>query len=356
MSDEILFDVTGGWGTITLNAPDRLNALSRDMCRAMAKTLAEWRADDSVHAVLVKAEGRAFSAGGDIRYLYERRKEGDIEGPMEFFATEYLNNWRVSEFPKPYVAFIDGAVMGGGVGISILGEFRVATENALFAMPECGIGLYPDVGATHMLPRLRGEVGMWLGLTGNRLNAADMVHLGIATHTVMRSSLPEIEAQLRGIEWGENPHDQVKMTLDAWHEIPPGDTPGVDHLAEINAIFSAESVKEIIERLQEKPDDWHAEQLRLMERACPLSIRVTFHAVRHGAKQTMTEALHEEYALTRRFVEEGVFLEGVRAQIIDKDRNPTWQHDSIGAVSKSEVDSMFRDAPDPIEFNWEAEP
>lgn len=358
MSDEILFDVSSGWGTITLNAPQRLNALSREMCAAMAVKLAEWRMDDSVHAVLVKAaEGRAFSAGGDIRYLYETRKEGDVEGPMRFFATEYLNNWRVANFPKPYVAFIDGAVMGGGVGISILGEFRVATENALFAMPECGIGLYPDVGATHMLPRLRGEVGMWLGLTGKRLNAADMVHLGIATHTVAQASLPEIESQLRMIEWGEDPDGQVKRVLDGWHEIPPGDTPGVDYLAEINTVFSADSVKEIIERLQEKDDDdWRAEQLQAMERGCPLSVRVTFHALRHGAKQDMTEALEEEYALTRRFVEEGVYLEGVRAQIIDKDRTPKWQHESIGEVTKAEVDSMFRDAPDPIVLNWEVEP
>ena len=353
----ILFDVADGWGIVTLNRPERLNALSLTMCAQMAAKLSEWREDDAVHAVLVKAAGeRAFCAGGDIRDLYEQRMAGDVEGPMRFFATEYLNNWRVAHFPKPYVAFIDGAVMGGGVGISILGEFRVVTENALFAMPECGIGLYPDVGATHMLPRLRGEVGMWLGLTGTRLGAGDTVHMAIATHAVRRNQLDEVEVALRGIGWGEDPHGQVSRLLDGFHVTPPGETPALDRLGEINAAFALDGVQDILEALRRDGGAWQMAQVGAIERGSPLSVRVTHRAIRRGAKQDMTEALIEEHALTRQFVQDSDLMEGIRAQVIDKDRAPKWRHAHVSEVTKAEVDAMFAPAPELIRFGWEETP
>ena len=355
MSDEILFDVAKGWGTITLNRPDQLNALTLNMVQRMARQLSAWREDDAVKAVIVRAvPGRAFCAGGDIRALYEMRQADDIDGCMEFFGAEYLNNWRVAEFPKPFVALIDGAVMGGGVGISMHGDFRVATENALFAMPECGIGLYPDVGATYMLPHLEGAIGMWLGLTGTRLAAADMVRLGLATHTVQAEGIGDVLASLENIEWGEDHRSDVKRALDMWHVTPPGETPALDHLTNINEAFALDSSDDILRALDTMRDDsWAAGQRAAIERACPLSIRVTHRAMKKGERMDMTEALQMEYALTRRFVEEGIFIEGVRAQIIDKDRQPVWPHASIKDVGRGEVDAMFRDAPDPINLTWD---
>jgi len=357
MTEEILFDVSHGWGTITLNRPEQLNALTLGMVRAMAAQLSKWRTDDSVNAVLIRAvPGRAFCAGGDIRALYDMRKADDVDGCMEFFGAEYLNNWRVAEFPKPFVALIDGAVMGGGVGISMHGDFRVATEHALFAMPECGIGLYPDVGATYMLPHLEGAIGMWLALTGTRLAAADMVRLGLATHTVKRAGVGELLKSLEDLEWGEDNHSVVKRALDMWHVTPPGETPALDHLTNINEAFALDSSDEVIRALDTMRDDsWAAGQTAGIERGNPLSIRVTHRAMKLGEKMDMTEALQMEYALTRRFVEDGIFVEGVRAQIIDKDRNPVWPHSSISDVSRSDVDSMFRDAPDPINLTWDDE-
>lgn len=355
MTEEILFDVANGWGTITLNRPEQLNALTLNMVRQMAAKLSAWREDGAVRAVMVRAvPGRAFCAGGDVRALYDMRKADDIDGCMEFFGAEYLNNWRVAQFPKPFVALIDGAVMGGGVGISMHGDFRVATENALFAMPECGIGLYPDVGSTYMLPHLEGAIGMWLGLTGTRLAAADMVRLGLATHTVQAEGIGELMSSLETIDWGEDNHSDVKRALDMWHVTPAGETPALDHLTNINEAFALESSDEILRALDTMRDDnWAAEQRAAIERACPLSIRVTHRAMTKGAKMDMTEALQMEYALTRRFVEEGIFLEGVRAQIIDKDRNPQWPHASIKEVGRGAVDAMFRDAPNPIVLTWD---
>lgn len=354
-TDEILFDVAEGWGTITLNAPQRMNALSLDMCRAMAAQLSRWRDDPSVRAVMIKAvEGsRAFCTGGDIRYLYEARKAGETAGPAQFFAGEYLNNWRVARFPKPYVALIDGAVMGGGVGISMHGDYRVATERALFAMPECGIGLYPDVGATHILPRLPGMSGMWLGLTGTRLGNGDMLGLGLATHTVSSGALAQVETALRAVDWRDGAHEAVEAALDDCHVVPDTDTPAIDARHEIDAAFAGGSVEAIVAKLEKMGGDWAAAQLAGIARGAPLSLKVTHRALTTGARLDISHALRFEYALTRRFVETGAYLEGVRAQIIDKDRTPKWAHPTLGEVTDSEIASMFMPASDTPKFDWE---
>ncbi len=355
MSGDILFDVSGGWGTITLNAPQRLNALSLGMCRAMAKTLSVWRDDAAVKAVLIKAApGRAFCAGGDIRDLYTARKAGDTKGPIQFFAAEYLNNWRVARFPKPYVALIDGAVMGGGVGISAHGDYRVATDNALFAMPECGIGLYPDVGATHVLPRLPGEAGMWLGLTGARLGAGDMMGLGLATHAVPADKLAAVETALRGVDWRDGPYDAVEAALDSVHEVPNGPTPAIDARHEIDQHFDKASVEAIVASLESDGGDWAQEQLTAIGRGSPLSQKVTHRMLGLGGRLDITHALRLEYAVTRRFVETGAFLEGIRAQIIDKDRTPHWAHSTLPEVTEAEIDAMFAPASDTPVFDWES--
>ena len=358
MSDapaEILFDVADGWGTITLNAPRRMNALSMEMCRAMAAQLSQWRDDPDVRAVMIRAaEGsRAFCTGGDIRYLYDTRKSGETLGPALFFAAEYLNNWRIARFPKPFVALIDGPVMGGGVGVSMHGSYRVATEKALFAMPECGIGLYPDVGATHLLPRLPGMAGMWLGLTGARLGQGDMLGLGLATHTAPSDALATVEEALRAVDWRDGAHEAVEAALDECHAVPDGETPAINARHEIDAAFNAPSVEAIIDKLTAMGGDWAQAQLEAIGRGAPLSLKVTHRALTLGARLDITNALRFEYALTRRFVETGAFLEGVRAQIIDKDRTPRWPHPTLAEVTDAEVSTMFEPASDTPKFDWE---
>jgi len=354
MTDEILFDEADGWGTVTLNAPQRLNALSHDMCRALGARLARWRDDPAIRAVLLKAaEGRAFCAGGDIRALYEARKAGDTRGPVGFFADEYMTNWRIARFPKPYVSLIDGAVMGGGVGISIHGRYRVATERALFAMPECGIGLYPDVGATHVLPRLGGAYGPWLGLTGARLGQGDMLGLGLATHAVSSGALGQVEARLRAVDWRDGPFEAVEAALDSVHDVPSSPTPAIDARHEIHSLFEKDSVEGIVVALGAQGGEWAGEQLDALHRAAPLSLKVTHRALRLGKRLDITRALRMEYALTKRFVETGAFMEGVRAQIIDKDRQPRWPHPTLESVTNAEVEAMFEPAPDTPDFGWE---
>ena len=357
MSDEILFDEADGWGIVTLNAPQRLNALSHAMCRRLGEVLARWRADTAIRAVLLKAAGdRAFCAGGDIRALYDARIGGDTRGAVAFFADEYLTNWRVARFPKPYVSLIDGAVMGGGVGISVHGRYRVATERALFAMPECGIGLYPDVGATHVLPRLPGSAGMWMGLTGARLGQGDMLGLGLATHTVPSGALERVEARLRAVDWRDGAHEAVEAALDSCHEVPGAPTPAIDARHEINAAFDKGSVEKIVAALEGMGGDWAGEQLAALQRGAPLSLKVTHRALTLGRRLDITHALRMEYALTRRFVETGAFMEGVRAQIIDKDRQPRWPHPALASVTDAEVTAMFEPAPDTPDFGWETTP
>ncbi len=354
MSDEIIFEEADGWGIVTLNAPQRLNALSHAMCRSLGERLVQWRADTAIRGVLLKAAGdRAFCAGGDIRELYRARLAGDTAGPMRFFADEYLTNWRVARFPKPYVSLIDGAVMGGGVGISIHGRYRVATPDALFAMPECGIGLYPDVGATHVLPRLAGSAGIWMGLTGARLGQGDMLGLGLATHTVPSGALGAVEARLRAVDWRDGAWEAVEQALDSCHEVPDAPTPAIDARHEIHAAFDRGSVEEIVAGLETQGGDWAGEQLAAIRRGAPLSLKVTHRALALGSRLDITHALRMEYAITRRFIETGAILEGIRAQVIDKDRNPRWPHPALESVTEAEVASMFEPATDTPEFGWE---
>jgi len=353
MSDEIIFEEADGWGIVTLDAPQRLNALSHEMCRLLGERLMQWRADTEVRGVLVKAAGeRAFCAGGDIRALYGARLAGDTVGPMRFFGDEYLTNWRVARFPKPYVSLIDGAVMGGGVGISVHGRYRVATEKALFAMPECGIGLYPDVGATHVLPRLSGSAGVWMGLTGARLGQGDMLGLGLATHTVASDALGNVEARLRAVDWRDGAWEAVEAALDSVHEVPSMAAPAIEARHEIHSLFDKGSVEEVVAALEANGGDWAGEQLAAIRRGAPLSLKVTHRALALGERLDITHALRMEYGLTRRFVETGAFLEGVRAQIIDKDRSPRWPHPTLESVTAAEVSAMFEPADDTPEFGW----
>ncbi len=303
----------GRIGHILLNRPQALNALTLDMIEAVADALAAWKVDPKVHAVVIEgAGGRAFCAGGDIRAIRGSVLAGDHEAIERFFQAEYTLNLIIARYPKPYVALIDGICMGGGIGVSIHGSARVATEAAQFAMPETGIGFFPDVGATHALPRLRGDIGLYMALTGARLSGPDAVFAGIATHFVPRERYATLAAELAA--------DGV-AALAAASEPPPATLPGI--MDQIRC-FGAGSVAEILARLQQLGTAWSRETLATLRAVSPSSVLWTFDALQHGAASTLEAALQYELALTRTTTRHPDFAEGVRAMVVDKDRTPQW--------------------------------
>ena len=333
-ADDILFRVEGALGRVHLNAPGSFNALTREMCVAYRDRLVAWRDDPAVAAVLVTAEGdRAFCAGGDIRRLYDIGRADPIEG-RTFFWHEYRLDHTVHEFPKPYVALIDGIVMGGGVGVSVHGSHRIVTEKTVFAMPECGIGLFPDVGATEFLDRAPGALGMYLGLTGARLKAADAMRAGFATHFVPRTRLDELAAGLAANL------DAIDAYLAGFAE-DPGTAPLDEHRHLIDAHFAAGSVADIIAGLDAEDGYWAIETADELREKSPTSLRVTHRQLGNGHGLDFDAVMRIEYRMACAFLESRDFFEGIRAAVIDKDRKPNWAPARLDDVDDHMTASYF---------------
>ena len=344
-TDDIVFEVAGALGRVILNRPKALNALTLDMVRRLDARLIEWAADDGIAAVVIEGAGeRAFCAGGDIRALYQAMRDGS-DLTAEFYRAEYTNNHRVFTFPKPYIALIDGVVMGGGVGVSVHGSHRVVTENVLFAMPETGIGLFPDVGGTFFLSRMPGELGMYLGLTGARLGAADALYCGIGTHFAPRARLAEITRALAAIDPEEGARRATDEVLAGFAAADAGAPPLADHRAAIDRCFAGDSVEEVVGALAAEGGEWAAKTLAVLESKSPTSLKVTFRQLREGRDLDFAEAMRTEYRLSQRFCAGHDFPEGVRAAVIDKDNAPRWRPDRLADVSETDVDAYFAPLP-----------
>ena len=302
----------GRIGRITLNRPKALNALDLGMIRAVAAALAGWRDEPEVHAVVIEgAGGRAFCAGGDIRAIRALAMDDDTAGVEQFFAEEYALILEISRYPKPYVALIDGICMGGGMGLSVHGTYRVASEAAMFAMPETAIGMFPDVGATFAMPRLRGDWGMYLALTGARVGGGDAVWLGIATHFVTREAMAGL-ADAMAVDG--------LAALGAVVASPPAPT-----LARHDAsAFGLASVAAVVAALRADGSEFAAGALETVLHVSPTAVLASFDIVRAGAHRTLAEALQAELVQTRVTTRHADFLEGVRAMVVDKDRTPRW--------------------------------
>ena len=322
----------GRVGRILLNRPRALNALDLSMIRACAGILETWRNDPHVHAVVIEGAGdRAFCAGGDIRALRDGQLSGDRAAVDQFFAEEYALNLTIATYPKPYIALIDGICMGGGIGLSVHAPYRVASEHAGFAMPETAIGFFPDIGATFLLPRLPGELGLYLGLTGSRISGADAVHAGLATHFTPRARLPDLSAALA--------HDGP-AAMAAFNEPLPAFSLAAQR-AEIDHCFSAPTVSEIVSRLEASGADWAKASLKSLRQVSPSALHWTLRALRRGRGLTLKQALEAEFALTRTTMAHPDFAEGVRAMVVDKDRNPSWQPARIEEVEPDRIDALF---------------
>ena len=342
MNQDILFEIIKGnkgkLGSITLNRPDALNAITHDMILALDKQLIAWADDDAIKAVVIRANGdKAFSAGGDIRDIYERGKANDKNLPR-FFWDEYRLNRRIHHYPKPYVSLIHGIVMGGGVGVSMHGSHRVGAENLSFAMPETGIGFFPDVGGSYLLSRCPGSIGIYLGLTGERLNIDDTLYCGLLDYHV--------------------PFDQFDSLIQALAESTINNAEAVSHIIKtfskatqtstissiqsaIDASFSLTSVEKILSHLSNQEDEWSQKTAKLLLKKSPSSLKVTLEEIQRGELLAFDACMQMEYRLVNRFIKKPDFYEGVRALIIDKDKSPEWEPNRLELISKSDVNKYF---------------
>ncbi|WP_132993239.1 enoyl-CoA hydratase/isomerase family protein [Gordonia zhaorongruii] len=325
--------VHGGVGEIILDRPKALNALDQSMIDDLHDVLTRWADDDAIETVLVTSAGdRAFCAGGDIRAIRDSAVAGDTEAVTGYFSSEYRVNQLIAEYPKPYVALIDGAAMGGGLGISVHGEIRIVTEKALIAMPETAIGFFPDIGATYFLSRLPKGVGMWLGLTGARLRGSDAVAVGLATHFVPSEDLPAVADAIRN-------GDGLAVALADHRDPVDTELP----LGKIADYFGDANVDAVIGGLRGAVgDEWAQEMLRLLGSASPTSLFVTARLIELGATSSLAECLDRELATAQRVTVHPDFAEGVRAMLVDKDRNPTFAPRTIEEVDPVAIGQIIQ--------------
>jgi enoyl-CoA hydratase len=328
---DILFAERGRLGHATMNRPKALNALTLGMSQALDRQLKAWAQDPGIDKVAITGAGdRAFCAGGDVRALYESGPGGQLT--RDFYWHEYRLNRRIHRFPKDYVALIDGIAMGGGVGVSMTGRFRAVSEKALFAMPETGIGLFPDVGATYFLTRTPGQLGMFLGLTGARLKAADLVYCGLATHYVPSGRMMELLATLES----ESAAAALKRFAQS-----AGDAPLAAHRAAIDRCFAGDSIEAILAALARERSDWASATRDTISQKSPTSLRVTVRQLRMGARLDFEDCMRLEFRLVQRFMAGGDFFEGVRSVVIDKDNAPRWNPARLEDVDPAHIDKYF---------------
>lgn len=350
MTEEILTLVEGKAGRIRLNRPKAIHALNTAMCSAISEALEAWRDDPAVEIVLLDhAEGRGFCAGGDIRLIAESGA-GDGSAARDFFRTEYRMNHRLFTYSKPIVAFMDGITMGGGVGISLPAKYRVATENTRFAMPETGIGLFPDVGGGWYLSRLPGRVGQFIALTGARLDGAECVALGLATHYLHADRLDEAKARIAA-----DP-SSVEAVLSALASPAPDARIVRNHQA-INRIFASDRFEDILAALEAEAgdDEWARKELDTLRSKSPQACKVSLRLLREGARMaSFADEMAQEFAVAARVAQRPDFIEGVRAVILDKDNAPKWNPATPEGVSDALLDSIF--APMPEGEAWTPDP
>ncbi|GAB19423.1 hypothetical protein GOEFS_084_00100 [Gordonia effusa NBRC 100432] len=327
--------VANGVGEIILDRPKALNALDQSMVEDMYQVLVAWGDDDTVRTVLVtSASDRAFCAGGDIRAIREAAVLGDHEAITNYFSSEYRLDQLIANYPKPYVSLIDGAAMGGGLGISVHGEIRVVTEKALIAMPETAIGFFPDIGSTYFLPRLPDGVGNWLGLTGARVSGAQALQVGLATHAVVSDELPTLAEALRS----GAPLVEALGGL----KVPTADPLPLDKVAEY---FVGDSAAAIVGGLRgavgvdgdDTGENWASEMLDLLQTASPTSLAVTAALIAAGAQSSLDECFDRELHAAQEITATPDFAEGVRAVLIDKDRSPSFVPATLDEVDAATV-------------------
>ncbi|PWW79484.1 ClpP/crotonase [Tuber magnatum] len=350
--DDVLFGSTYGIRTIELNRPEVMNALNGSMVRKIIPRLREWEKSQMANIIILKGAGNALCAGGDVTALVKLiREEGPVgvQKAVEYFELEYRLAHLIATYPKPYVAFMDGVTMGGGVGLSIHAPFRIATENTGFAMPETRIGFFPDVGGSFFLPRLDGEIGTYLALTSESLKGVQAFYSGLATHYIHSTSLPDLEARLGELVFGDyQPLEErwkiVDSTIEEFVTGLPEDTPiqlsGETRKA-IDRCFKFNTIEEILEALTREDSDWACETLETVRSRSPTSVRVTLRQLRAGKEWTISETFQRELHMATKFMEGKDFVQGVDAQLISKTLDPKWDPPTLESSNEGVTDPYF---------------
>jgi enoyl-CoA hydratase len=339
---EILFERKGPLALVTLNRPKALNALTLGMIREMQPQMDAWATDDAVKAVVIRGAGeKSFCAGGDVRAVWQAGKDGD-RLTRDFFYEEYKLNRTIHAFPKPYVALIDGIVMGGGIGVSVHGSHRIAGDRTMAAMPETAIGLFPDVGGSWFLPRLPGRIGLWMALTGARLKTADSVYAGVATEYVPSAQHEDlVEALASDLAETSDARAAVDAAV-AQFAADPGPAPLAEHREEIDRLFASDRIADILAALEADGGAWATAQLEILNGRSPTSMKVTSEQLIRGRDLDFDSCMTMEYRLSQAAMAGHDFYEGIRAVLVDKDHAPKWQPATLAEVTDEMVESYFR--------------
>ena len=341
MSAEVRFEQQKHLGVITLSRPQALNALTLAMIKLIYTQLIQWQTEPSIHAIVIRGEGeKAFCAGGDVRWLYDQGRDQHAE-LMNFFANEYRLNRLIHEYPKPFIALLNGITMGGGVGVGLHGSHPIASDTFKFAMPETTIGFFPDVGASYLLARCPGALGIYLGLTGHRLGAHDALYVRLVKSIVPSDRFDDLFIALLNADLSEHASQRVDQSV-AEYALSSEQTPQIALVQDlINQCFSCNTIEAILERLAMLQTEWanslHADLLM----KSPLSLKVTLEQLRRTNSLSMAECIKMDYDLAGHFMAGHDFFEGVRALLVDKDKSPHWQPSTLAAVTHEIVAAYF---------------
>jgi len=363
--DDVIFTNNYGVRSIELNRPKKLNSLNGSMARKIIPRLQEWSKSDMAGVVIIKGSGRAFCAGGDVAELAKWNKEG-AEGQQrssDYFGLEYKLDHLIATYTKPYVAFMDGITMGGGVGLSIHAPFRIATENTLFAMPETTIGFFPDVGASFFLPRMEGALGTYLALTSEQLKGVDAFYHGVATHYIHSSTLQQLESRLAELQFPDYMalNDRFKIinaTIEEYSTGLPAERPhitgelrktidSVFHVDQPNISAILASLEEVSNNGSEELKEWAKKTIATIKTRSPISVAVSLQQMCIGRNWSIAETFQREYDIASHFMAHPDFVEGVTSRLIErKKERPNWQPNTLEQVKRREVDAFFASAAD----------
>ncbi|KKY23504.1 putative mitochondrial 3-hydroxyisobutyryl- hydrolase [Diplodia seriata] len=360
--DDVLFDRIYGVRTIELNRPKKLNSLNGSMARKIIPRLREWSQSQMANVIIIKGNGRAFCAGGDVAALAEQNQQGE-EGQKQssdYFGLEYKLDHLIATYSKPYIAFMDGITMGGGVGLSVHAPFRIATENTVFAMPETTIGFFPDVGASFFLPRMDGQMGTYLALTSEQLKGADVFYHGIATHYIHSSSLPDLENRLAELTFKDyaslqERHHIINATIEEFVTglpAPRAEISGMLRIA-VDECFKSESISGIIDALttlkesnNEQLSKWATRIIDTMQQRSPTSVLVALRQMRASRNWGIADTFRHEHNIASRFMAHPDFVEGVQARLVRRQKErPNWQPATFKDVSRDDIDNFFIQKP-----------
>lgn len=347
---EVHFEVYNKAGVITLQRPQALNALSVAMMKAIRRQLLRWAMDPKVGLVIVHSTcERAFCSGGDLRAVYNAGQKRDFTFLENLFREEYALNDLIRSYPKPYIAFLDGIVMGGGVGLSVHGSHRILSEKCVVAMPETNIGYFPDVGATRFLNDAPGSVGLYLGLTGASMTTADALFAHMGTHLIESKHHSYVIQEL--IDLDHQSLDSVNTCLQKY-DVPFTSSPLEAHLEEINTLFSGPTLIKAIDNLHQASSHFAKATLKTLFQRSPTSLHITFEQLKMGKRfKSFKDIMRLEFTLSQNFVQRHDFFEGIRAAIIDKDKNPQWEPNTLEAVTQQDVAFYFQEVTSPLEFD-----